>query len=75
MRRVMITQEMLLKEIEENKEEYIKFLQNLIQTDSYNPPGNEKNVAVKIENYLKKVDIDAKIFEYDDNRANLIASM
>lgn len=75
MRRVMITQEMLLKEIEENKEEYIKFLQNLIQTDSYNPPGNEKNVAVKIENYLKKVDIDAKIFEYDDNRANLIASL
>jgi len=75
MRRIIISEEKILNEIEDNREEFIAFLQSLIQTNSYNPPGNEKNVAVKIGNYLKDVDIDAEIFEYDDNRANLIATL
>ncbi|TFG16561.1 MAG: M20 family peptidase [Promethearchaeota archaeon] len=75
MRRIIISEEIILKEIEDNREEFITFLQSLIQTNSYNPPGNEKNVAVKIRNYLKDVDIDAEIFEYDENRANLIATL
>lgn len=50
-------------------------MQEIVQTDSINPPGNEKNVALKIANYLKEVDIEAEVFEYDDNRANLIATL
>jgi len=73
MRRIIISEEILLKEIDESKEEFVNFLKELIQTDSYNPPGNEKNIAVKIGNYLKGAGIEAEIFEYDDNRANLIA--
>ena len=47
-----MSDEQILNEIESNKEEYIEFLRELIQTESYNPPGNEKNVAQKIEKYL-----------------------
>ncbi len=74
-RRLIISEELILNEIENNKEEFITFLKEIIQTNSYNPPGNEKNIAIKIGNYLKDVGIDAQIFEYDDNRANLIATL
>ena len=43
-----MSEELILKKIEENKDEYINFFQEIVQTDSYNPPGNEKNVANKI---------------------------
>ena len=68
-----MSEELIIKEIDDNKEEYIKFLCNLIQTDSYNPPGNEKNVAIKIEKYLKDLDVKCEIFPFEKNRANLIA--
>lgn len=74
-RRLIITEQLILDEIEKNKEEFIAFFRELIQTDSYNPPGNEKNVAIKIRNYLNEVNIKAEVYEYDDNRANLIASL
>ncbi len=68
-----MTEELILNEIEANTEEYIEFLRELIQTDSYNPPGNEKNIAIKIEKYLKNIGIDCEIFPFGENRANLIA--
>ncbi len=68
-----MSEELIIKEIEDNKEEYIEFLRELIKTESYNPPGNEKNVALKIEQYLKDVDVKCEIFSFGDNRANLIA--
>jgi len=68
-----MSEELILQKIEENKDEYVKFFQELIQTDSYNPPGNEKNVAIKIDKYLKDVDINCELLPFGDNRANLIA--
>ncbi|MFW9772837.1 MAG: M20 family metallopeptidase [Promethearchaeota archaeon] len=65
--------DLILKEIEENKDEFIDFLRKLVQTDSYNPPGNEKNVALIIESYLKESGVKTEIFPFGDNRANLIA--
>jgi succinyl-diaminopimelate desuccinylase len=70
-----LSQELILNEIDNNKEEYIEFLQLLIQTESYNPPGNEKNVALEIENYLKKAGIQSQIFPFGENRANLLATL
>ena len=49
----IMSEELIINEIENNKDEYIEFLRELIQADSYNPPGNEKNVALIIEKYLK----------------------
>lgn len=59
--------------IEKNKQEYIRFLQTLVKTDSYNPPGNEKNLAKIIGEYLEEDQIDYETFPFGENRANLIA--
>ena len=68
-----MSEELILKEIENNKEEYIEFFRELIKTESYNPPGNEKNVALKIEEFLKDSNIQCELFPFGENRANLIA--
>ena len=68
-----MSEELILKEIENNKEEYVEFFRELIKTESYNPPGNEKNVALKIEEFLKDSNIKCDIFRFGENRANLIA--
>ncbi|GAI61315.1 unnamed protein product, partial [marine sediment metagenome] len=68
-------EELILNEIENNREEYIEFLKELIQTESVNPPGNEKNVALKIEKYLKHAEINCEVFPFGDNRANLMATL
>ncbi len=68
-----MSKELIFNEIESKREEYINFLRELIQINSYNPPGNEVNVALKIENYLNQVGIKSEIFLFGNNRANLIA--
>jgi len=70
-----LDEELIIQEIEDNTEEYLEFLRDLIQTESYNPPGNEKNVALKIQQYLKDANIESEIFPFGDNRANLIATL
>lgn len=70
-----MSEEQILNEIESNKEEYIEFLRELVQTESYNPPGNEKNVALKIEKYLQNDGIKCEIYPFGENRANLIATL
>ena len=68
-----MSEQQILNEIKQNQEEYITFFQELIQAESYNPPGNEKNVALVIEKYLKNSKINVEIIPFGDNRANLIA--
>jgi len=68
-----MSEELILNEIEQNQDKYVNFFQELIQAESYNPPGNEKNVALIIDKYLKDSNIKSKIFPFGDNRANLIA--
>lgn len=65
----------ILEEIDEHKNEYIEFLQEIIQTNSYNPPGNEKDVAVKLKNYFDRFNIENELFPVENNRANFIASL
>ncbi len=65
--------ESIIAKIEQNKEIYVDFLRKLIQSDSVNPPGNEKNVALVIEDFLKDVNVKTEIFPFGNNRANLIA--
>ena len=68
-----MSEDQILNEIEQNKDEYIAFFQELIKAESYNPPGNEKNVALIIDKYLKDVGIKSEIYPFGNNRANLIA--
>ncbi len=70
-----MSEEQIIQKIEVNREEYIQFLRELIQQDSCNPPGNEKNVAVKVKEFLEKHAIKCKVIPFNENRANLIASL
>ncbi|MBD3256712.1 MAG: ArgE/DapE family deacylase [Candidatus Lokiarchaeota archaeon] len=70
---IFLSEELIISEIEKHKDEYIEFFRELIKTESYNPPGNEKNVAVKIKKFLDDADIECELFEVKENRANLIA--
>ena len=70
-----MSEELIINEIDKHKEEFTEFLRELIQCDSYNPPGNEKNVAVKIESYLKEVGINCDMYTFGKNRANIVASL
>jgi len=68
-----MTEELIIKKIEQEKDGYVEFLRKLVQSDSINPPGNEKNVAILIEEYLKGIGIKTEIFPFGNNRANLVA--
>jgi succinyl-diaminopimelate desuccinylase len=68
-----MSEELIINKIEQEKEHYVEFLRKLVQSDSINPPGNEKNVALIIEEYLKDLGIKTEIFPFGNNRANLMA--
>jgi len=70
-----LKEELIIKEIENHKEDHIDFLQEIIKTESYNPPGNEKDVALKFKEYFDNYRIQCEIFPFGENRANLIASL
>ncbi|MHA1671035.1 MAG: M20 family metallopeptidase [Promethearchaeota archaeon] len=71
----MMIEEQIINDIDVNREQYIEFFRKIIQANSYNPPGNELNVGILIEEYLKSVDIESQLFPFGDNRANLIATL
>ena len=68
-----MSEELIINKIEQEQEQYVEFLRKLVQSDSINPPGNEKNVALIIEEYLKGLGIKTEIFPFGNNRANLVA--
>ncbi|TXT61177.1 MAG: N-formyl-4-amino-5-aminomethyl-2-methylpyrimidine deformylase [Promethearchaeota archaeon] len=63
----------IIEEIDSHREDYIEFFRELIQTKSYNPPGDEMNVAVKLQAFFQNNDIKCEVFPFGENRANLIA--
>jgi len=65
----------IINEIDAKREEYVEFLRKLVQTDSYNPPGNEKNVADVIKEFFQANNIKCEIFPFDKNRANMLGSL
>lgn len=55
-----------------DKKFLIKTLTELVNIPSYNPPGNEKNIAIKISEILKNFGIFSEINVLDEERANVI---
>ncbi|MFD1707717.1 ArgE/DapE family deacylase [Siminovitchia sediminis] len=58
-----------------DREQAISFLQEIIQIKSVNPPGNETEVALKIQALFNQHGIETELVEYDENRTNLIARL
>jgi len=56
-----------------NKKRLIKLTQKLIRIDSQNPPGDEARIAGFVKNYLAKLGLKTKIYEFKKRRSNVVA--
>jgi len=58
-----------------NKKRLIKLTQKLIQINSENPPGDESKIAAFVKNYLDKLGLKTKIYEFKKRRSNVVAHL
>lgn len=57
-----------------DEKEAVEFLQSLIQVNSVNPQGNEKEVAEVIQSFLKTCSLQVELDDLGDNRANVFVT-
>jgi acetylornithine deacetylase/succinyl-diaminopimelate desuccinylase family protein len=53
----------------------MELTQELIRINSENPPGNEREVAKFIKDFLEDLKISTELIEFDSNRFNVVASI
>ena len=58
-----------------NKSRLIALTQKVISYNSENPPGNELLLAKFIENDMRSLGLDVKIYTYAKNRPNIVATL
>lgn len=51
----------------------IKLTRQLIRINSENPPGDESRIAVFVKDYLEKLGLQVKIYEFKKKRSNVVA--
>ena len=56
-----------------NKRRLTKLTQKLIQINSENPPGDESRIAAFVKNYLEKLGLKTKIYQFKKKRSNVAA--
>jgi acetylornithine deacetylase/succinyl-diaminopimelate desuccinylase family protein len=56
-----------------NKVRLIELFRKLIQINSENPPGDEKQIADFVRRHLEKLGLRVKIYEFKDKRSNVLA--
>ena len=56
-----------------NKRRLIRLTQKLIRIDSQNPPGNEVMIAKFVKDYLEKLGLKTRIYEFKKKRSNVVA--
>jgi acetylornithine deacetylase/succinyl-diaminopimelate desuccinylase family protein len=56
-----------------NKKRLIKLTQNLIKINSENPGSDEYKIARFIKQYLNRIGVTAKIYEFKRRRSNIVA--
>ena len=58
-----------------NKTRLIRLTQKLIAIDSQNPPGCESKIARFVSDYLRKLGLNVKVYEFKKGRANVLARL
>jgi succinyl-diaminopimelate desuccinylase len=58
-----------------NKRRLIKLTQDLIRINSQNPGSNEREIACWVKDYLKRIGIPARLYEFRPKRTNVVATM
>jgi succinyl-diaminopimelate desuccinylase len=71
----MVSEKEILEYVESKRDSLIDFLKAMIQSKSYNPPGDEHNVALTIKQFLDLSSIPNEIYPFGNNRANLVARL
>jgi succinyl-diaminopimelate desuccinylase len=56
-----------------NKQRLIRLIRKLVQIDSQNPGSTEKEIAGFVGDYLRRLGLKIKIYEFKKDRSNLIA--
>lgn len=56
-----------------NKRRIIRLTQALIRINSENPPGDEYKISCFVKNYLLRLGIKARIYEFKNRRSNVVA--
>ncbi len=67
--------QMLINEVEENKDELIELCGSLIKIPSENPPGDSTEISEFIANYLKKDGAEIDFYEASSKLYNLVSSI
>ena len=75
MRLLVKTKEEIWEKIDDERDEILKLASDLIKIPSVNPPGDMKEIADFIINYLSGYGVDCDIHEPEEGRINLIASL
>ena len=57
------------------RDEAVRFLGDLVRMDTSNPPGNESQAALYIQNVLKREGIDSEFLEPVPGRASIVARL
>ncbi len=55
--------------------ESMEYFSALLRTDTSNPPGNETEAALYLQQVLQQEGIEAELFALDPTRANLVARL
>ncbi len=69
----MVSEARLLAAVRE--ETVVKLLQQVIQIESTNPPGNELDLARWLADYFAHAGVEAEVLQYEGKRANLVARL
>ena len=56
-----------------NRNRLITLTKKLISINSENPPEEESKIALFVKEYLKKLGVDARIYEFKKKRSNVVA--
>ena len=54
------------------KERVVRLTQKLISINSENPPGNESQIARFVEDYLKRLGVQTRLYEFKKGRPNVV---
>jgi len=58
-----------------NKKRLVNLTRQLIRINSENPPGNEFQIACFVQDYLKKLGLKTRIYEFKSRRLNVLATL
>lgn len=58
-----------------NRQRLIKLTRKLISINSQNPPGDEYNIAWFVKNYLCRLGLQTKTYEFSRKRANVVGTL